>query len=85
MINFGKILGGKTSYAEIQDSYNKFITEKGYNLFRGNIGNNKHYKTKVQKEIEELKATKEISEINSNAVLNPVKKLLVIKMKILTT
>ena len=28
-------------YAKIQDDYNKFITEKGYNLFRGVIGDNK--------------------------------------------
>ena len=34
-------LGGKTSYAKIQDDYNKFITEKGYNIFCGIIGNNK--------------------------------------------
>lgn len=93
---FWKTLGGKTSYAKIQDDYNKFITEKGYNLFRGNIGDNKHHKTKAQKEIEdlneqisemkiefeknkrlneiELETTKEISEIDSNTVLNPVKR-----------
>ena len=93
---FWKTLGGKTSYAKIQDNYNKFITEKGYNLFRGNIGDNKHHKTKAQKEIEdlneqisemkiefeknkrlneiELETTKEISEIDSNVVLNPVKR-----------
>ena len=96
---FWKTLGGKTSYAKIQDNYNKFITEKGYNLFRGNIGDNKHHKTKAQKEIEdlneqinemkiefeknkrlneiELKTTKEISEIDSNTVLNPVKRKIV--------
>ena len=93
---FWKTLGGKTSYAKIQDDYNKFITEKGYNLFRGNIGDNKHHKTKAQKEIEdlneqisemkiefeknkrlneiELGTTKEISKIDSNTVLNPVKR-----------
>lgn len=93
---FWKTLGGKTSYAKIQDDYNKFITEKGYNLFRGNIGDNKHHKTKAQKEIEdlneqisemkiefeknkrlneiELETTKEISKIDSNTVLNPVKR-----------
>lgn len=51
---FWKALGGKTSYAKIQDDYNKYITEKGYNLFRGNIGDNKHHKTKAEKEIEDL-------------------------------
>ena len=96
---FWKTLGGKTSYAKIQDNYNKFITEKGYNLFRGNIGGNKHHKTKAQKEIEdlneqisemkiefeknkrlneiELKTSKEISEIDSNEVLNPVKRKII--------
>lgn len=93
---FWKILGGKTSYAKIQDDYNKFITEKGYNLYRGNIGDNKHHKTKAEKEIEdlneqisemkiefeknkrlneiELQTTKEMSEIDSNEILNPTKR-----------
>ena len=51
---FWKDLGGKTSFAKIQDEYNKYILEKGFNLFRGNIGDNKHHKTKAQKEIEDL-------------------------------
>ena len=93
---FWKTLGGKTSYAKIQDDYNKFITEKGYNLYRGNIGDNKHHKTKAEKEIEdlneqisemkiefeknkrlneiELQTTKEMSEIDSNEILNPTKR-----------
>ena len=32
----------------------KYITEKGYKLFRGNIGDNKHHITKAKKEIEDL-------------------------------
>ena len=93
---FWKTLGGKTSYAKIQDDYNKFITEKGYNLYRGNIGDNKHHKNKAEKEIEdlneqisemkiefeknkrlneiELQTTKEMSEIDSNEILNPTKR-----------
>lgn len=93
---FWKTLGGKTSYAKIQYDYNKFITEKGYNLYRGNIGDNKHHKTKAEKEIEdlneqisemkiefeknkrlneiELQTTKEMSEIDSNEILNPTKR-----------
>ena len=93
---FWKTLGGKTSYAKIQDDYNKFITEKSYNLYRGNIGDNKHHKTKAEKEIEdlneqisemkiefeknkrlneiELQTTKEMSEIDSNEILNPTKR-----------
>lgn len=58
---FWKTLGGKTSYAKIQDDYNKYIKEKGYNLFRGNIGDNKHHKTKAEKEIEDL--NEQISEM----------------------
>lgn len=93
---FWKTLGGKTSYAKIQDDYNKYMTEKGYHLFRGNIGDNKHHKTKAEKEIEdlneqindmkiefeknkklneiELEASKEISNFDSNEILNPVKR-----------
>lgn len=93
---FWKTLGGKTSYAKIQDDYNKFIIEKGYNLYRGNIGDNKHHKTKAEKEIEdlneqisemkiefeknkrlneiELQTSKEMSEIDSNEILNPTKR-----------
>ena len=58
---FWKTLGGKTSFAKIQDNYNKFITEKGFNLFRGNIGANIHHKTKAEKEIEDL--NEQISEM----------------------
>ena len=58
---FWKTLGDKTSYAKIQDDYNKYITEKGYHLFRGNIGDNKHHKTKAEKEIEDL--NEQISEM----------------------
>lgn len=93
---FWKTLGGKSSYAKIQDEYNKYMTDKGYHLFRGNIGDNKHHKTKAEKEIEdlneqinemkiefeknrklneaELQTSKEISEFNTNEILNPVKR-----------
>ena len=93
---FWKTLGGKTSYAKIQDDYNKKKKKKGYNLYRGNIGDNKHHKTKAEKEIEdlneqisemkiefeknkrlneiELQTTKEMSEIDSNEILNPTKR-----------
>ena len=96
---FWKALGGKTSYAKIQDDFNKYITEKGFNLFRGNIGDNKHHKTKAEKEIEdlneqinemkiefernkklnqiELQTTKELSQIDENEVLKPVKRKVV--------
>ena len=51
---FWKEKGGKASYAKIQDDYNKYINDKGYNLFRGNIGDNIYHKTKAQKEIEDM-------------------------------
>ena len=51
---FWKDRGGKMSFAKIQDEYNKYITEKGFNLYRGNIGSNVHHKTKAEKEIEDL-------------------------------
>lgn len=51
---FWKELGGKASFAKIQDDYNKFITDKGYKLFRGKIGDNVYHKTKAQKEIEDM-------------------------------
>ena len=44
----------KASYAKIQDDYNKYINDKGYNLFRGNIGDNVYHKTKAQKELEDM-------------------------------
>ena len=51
---FWKEKGGKASYAKIQDDYNKYINNKGYNLFRGNIGDNVYHKTKAQKQIEDM-------------------------------
>ena len=53
---FWKALGGKASFAKLQDDFNKYITEKGYNLFRGNVGDNVHHKTKAQKQIDDLNA-----------------------------
>lgn len=44
----------KEPYAKIQDDYNKYINDKGYNLFSGNIGDNFYHKTKAQKEIEDM-------------------------------
>ena len=51
---FWKELGGKASFAKIQDDYNEFITNKGYKLFRGTIGDNVYHKTKAQNEIEDM-------------------------------
>ncbi len=53
---FWKDKGGQNSYAKLQDSFNKFITERGFNLDRGNIGSHVEHKTKLEYEIEENKA-----------------------------
>lgn len=71
---FWKNKGGKTSYAKIQDDYNKFITEKGFNLYRGNIGANALHKTKAQKEIDDLneQINEMKKEIEKNKKLNDI-------------
>lgn len=51
---FWKDKGFKTSFAKTQDDYNKFITSKGFNLDRGQIGGNKYHQTKAEKYFEEL-------------------------------
>ncbi len=53
---FWKNKGGKLSYAKMQDDFNKFITEKGFNLDRGKVGSNKEHKTKLEYQVEETKA-----------------------------
>ena len=57
---FWKDLGGKNSFANIQDKFNKYITSCGFKLDRGNIGSNKVHQTKLEYKINELK-----SEINN--------------------
>ena len=57
---FWKNKGGKNSYAKMQDLFNKYITEKGFKLDRGNIGSNVEHKTKLEWQIEENKAELEI-------------------------
>lgn len=51
---FWKSKGGKLSYATIQDKYNSYITEKGYNLSRGKVGGHEQHKTKLENNIDEL-------------------------------
>lgn len=57
---FWKDLGGRNSFANIQDSFNKFINDKGYKLDRGKVGSNKEHQTKLEYQVGELK-----NEINS--------------------
>ena len=53
---FGKDLGGRNSFSKLQDRFNKYITSKGFNLDRGEIGANKYHQTKLEYHINELKA-----------------------------
>ena len=69
---FWKEKGFKTSYAKIQDDYNKFINEKGFNLDRGEVGANKHHLTKAEKQLKELQEQNKLLEIelSKNKALN---------------
>lgn len=71
---FWKQLGGKASFARLQDQYNEYITSKGFELDRGEIGANKHHQDKAEHNIkvlnneidklkDELEKTKSINEI----------------------
>ena len=59
---FWKDRGAKSSFHQMQNEFNKFITEKGFNLYRGDIGSNKENQTKLDYEIAEKKA--ELEELN---------------------
>ena len=69
---FWKEKGFKTSYAKIQDDYNKFINEKGFNLDRGEVGANKHHLTKAEKQLKDLQEQNKLLEIelSKNKALN---------------
>ena len=51
---FWKQLGGKASFARLQDQYNEYITSKGFELDRGKIGANKHHQDKAEHNIKVL-------------------------------
>ncbi len=69
---FWKNKGFKTSYAKIQDDYNKYITDKGFNLDRGEICANKHHLTKAEKQLQELQEETKIikQQYSQNKALN---------------
>lgn len=76
---FWKDLGGRNSFANIQDKFNKYITSCGFKLDRGNIGSNKVHQTKLEYKINELKS--EVNNLykdieNYNNALNKSKELL---------
>ena len=52
---FWKDLGGQNSFAHIQDSFNKFITEKGFRLDRGEIGSTKVHQDKLEYQYNQYK------------------------------
>ena len=53
---FWKDLGGRNSFANIQNKFNKYITDCGYKLDRDNIGSNKIHQTKIEYKINKLKS-----------------------------
>ena len=59
---FWKDRGAKSSFHQMQNEFNKFITEKGFNLYRGDIGSNKENQSKLDYDIAEKKA--ELDELN---------------------
>lgn len=59
---FWKDRGGKNSFYKIQNEFNKFITNKGFNLFRGEIGTNRKNQSKLEYSLAEKKA--ELEELN---------------------
>ena len=59
---FWKDRGGTVSFHKLQNEFNKFITERGFNLYRGDIGSHKENQTKLEYDIEEKKA--ELEELN---------------------
>lgn len=69
---FWRDKGGKLSFARVQDSYNEYINDKGYNLFRGNKGANIEYITTEQKKLNDLqKQVEEMQkEFDRNKALN---------------
>lgn len=70
---FWKEKGGKNSFSKLQDSFNKFITDRGFRLDRGEIGVKKEHSTKLEYQINELKAEiKELKE-EKDYSLNEIK------------
>ena len=71
---FWKQLGGKASFARLQDQYNEYITSKGFELDRGEIGANKHHQDKAEHNIKVLedKIDKLNKEIEMNKRINEV-------------
>ena len=69
---FWKDLGGRNSFSKLQDRFNKYITSKGFNLDRGEIGSNKYHQTKLEYRINELKAEEKILSKDLNNYKNKI-------------
>lgn len=71
---FWKQLGGKASFAKLQDQYNEYITSKGFELDRGQVGANKHHQDKAEHNIKVLedKIDKLNKELEMNKRINEV-------------
>lgn len=66
---FWKDRGGAISFHKMQNDFNKFITDKGFNLDRGNIGASVEHQTKLEYQIAENKAElKELIEEKENTL-----------------
>lgn len=66
---FWKDKGGKLSFYQMQNDFNKFITERGFNLYRGDVGANKENQSKLDYDIAEKKAElKELSQEKENTL-----------------
>lgn len=66
---FWKQKGGASSFHQMQNDFNKYITEKGFNLYRGDIGTNKNNQTKLEYDIAEKKAElEELSKKKENTL-----------------
>ncbi len=70
---FWKDRGGKLSFTRLQDDFNKFINDRGFNLDRGEIGANKEHTNKLEHEIMELKAEIEELKQEKDFSLNEIK------------
>ena len=69
---FWKDLGGKESYAILQNKFNAHMKENGFRLDRGNVGTHKIHQTKLDYQINESKA--ELNNLN-NYINNSKKEL----------
>ncbi len=69
---FWKDLGDRNSFSKLQDRFNKYITGKGFNLDRGEIGANKYHQTKLEYRINELKAGEKILSKDLNNYKNKI-------------